>query len=138
MAADEIYFRLHHTQQVGLYDLKALIQIDSTQNRFKSISQDGGALASSAQLLALAKLQVVTQMNLFGIFIQGAFANKVSTQLSELAFSQIRKVLIHVGAHDNAEHGITQKLNPLIMMRFRILLSFMGIRCMGQSHIKKL
>ena len=79
MATDEIYFRLHHTQQVGLYDLKALIQVDGTQNRFKSISQNGGALASSAQLLALTQLQIITQMNLFGIFIQRAFANQIST-----------------------------------------------------------
>lgn len=64
MATDEIYFRLHHTQQVGLYDLKALVQIDSTQNRFKGISQDGRTLTPSAQLLALTQLQIVSQMNL--------------------------------------------------------------------------
>lgn len=64
MATDEIYFRLHHAQQVGLYDLKALIQVDGTQNRFKSISQNRGTLTPSAQLLALTQLQIVTKMNL--------------------------------------------------------------------------
>ena len=138
MAADIVYLRLHQSQQVGACHLHALVQINRAQHRLEGICQNRRTLTPAGKVLALAQLKIIAQMNLFSIFKERILADKMCAQLRQLTFCQLRKIIIHVRAHNNAEHRITQKLNPLVMLRFRLLFSFMGIRCMGQSHIKQL
>ena len=57
MTAHIIDLRLHHGEQVSLGHGKALVQINGAEHRFEGISQDGGTLPSSAELLALAQKQ---------------------------------------------------------------------------------
>ena len=101
---------LHAIQQEALDDIpimgESAVQEHCRQHCFHGIGQDGGTAAAAAGILALAQLQVASQIPLLGHQHQTALADQVGTDAGQVAFGQVGEGAVEVVGHDHAQHGV--------------------------------
>ncbi len=91
------------------------IQIDSGDESFERIRQDGFPLAAAIAFLASSEQQVFSQAEIEGAEVQMGRADQVRLPLGQLALLGGRMLPDESFAHNKPENGVTQKLELFVV-----------------------
>ena len=116
--------------------LPAAVQIDRTDNGFKSICKDGWTLTPTRHKLSMSKQEIVTQMEERRPLRKCRLTDDRSPGLGHFPLRQPWKMLKKIRAGSQLQHCITKKLQPFIM--HDVLIScFIRIRCMRKCLMEQ-
>ena len=116
---------------------ESAVQEHCRQHCFHGIGQDGGTTAAAAGILALAQLQVASQIPLLGHQHQTALADQVGTDAGQVAFGQVGEGAVEVVGHDHAQHGVAQKFQAFVAADAAQVV-LVGVGAVGQGMIQQL
>src|SRR5512135_819660 len=119
--------------------LQARIQVYGCHYRFQSIYQQGSLAAPPALFLAPAQGQVVAQVQFAGYPHQVPPAYQVGAQLREVPFLEFRITAVELFAGYEAQHGIAQELELLVIYDFTARAGFLLARpgTVGQRPVQQ-
>lgn len=133
---------LHHRDRVleifhqhRLQHLDPRAQIDRAAHRFPGVRQIRWAQTSARRLLATAQEQIFIQPQLSRSASQRILADKTRAHFRELAFVVCRKCRKQIFAHDQIDHRIAEKFQPLVVV---VEIMFHRVGRMRQRHIQHL
>ncbi len=111
-------FSLDQRRQPALHRAHALIEIQRAEHGFKRIGQQGLARPAAAARFAFAQPQVIAQANLIRQFAQFLGAHQRRSDGGQPPFGEIGILPKEPVRHDEIEHRIAQKFQPLVVFRF--------------------
>ena len=94
--------------------LHAAVKIDRRKDGFHGVCQNGRTPAAAAGLLALAKLQIIAQMQALGHLVQALLAHQRCSDAGQIALRQVGILGKQIVRRHQAQHGVAQKLQPFI------------------------
>ncbi len=114
--------------------LQSPVQKNGSYQGFEEICLQVLALAPPRALFPPAKPDVAPQTEVGGPIGQIAGADQVSPQLGQHPLAQVGVPVEQIVAHHQLEHGISQKLEPLVGFGQSLLV---GVGLMQQSQLKQ-
>ena len=93
------------------------IEIESREHGFKAVGEQHGLAAAAVAFLPAAKAQMIAQMQRLRDIAKMPAADQRGTQPSEVAFLKIGKRFVERLRDEQAEYGIAQKLELLVVGR---------------------
>ena len=96
--------------------LQPAVQIHGGKNGLRGVRQNGRPLPASAGLLALAPLQIGSQVETLGHLVQTLLADQCGPDAGQVPLRQIRVLAEQIVRRHQTQHGVPQKLQPLIAM----------------------
>lgn len=97
----------------------AILEESRSGQGFKRIGQDGVAAVASCLELARPELQAFAQLQSPRDIRQSAFADEVSAHARQAPLVKLRKTLVQQFRDDQADHGITEELQALVVRTAR-------------------
>ena len=120
----------------ALRRLQSAVEVHGGDDRLYRIGEDGRALASAAALLPVAKADIIAQMQRARHAVQRLLAHELGAQPAHLPLRHIRIEPVDPCRRDHAEHGITQKLEPLVAgIAARTV--FIGVRAVHERILQQ-
>src|SRR5262245_37984089 len=101
--------------------LEPLVEIDRREHCFQRVGQDRLLRSTSGRVFALAQQQVIAEPQLASELREDTGVHHSRAHLRELAFGEVREVLVHVMRHDESEDRVAEELQPLVRLRFTVL-----------------
>ena len=98
----------------ALRRLQPAVEIHGGDDRLHRVGEDGRALAAAAALLPVAEADIIAQMQRARHAVQRLLADELGTQPAHLPLRHIRIEPVEPRRRDHAEHGVAQKLKPLV------------------------
>ena len=94
--------------------LEPAIKIHGGDDRLHCVGKDGRPLSAAAALLPVAEADIVAQMQRERHTVQRLLTDELGPQAAHLPLRHVGIELIEPRRRDHAEHGIAQKLEPLV------------------------
>ena len=94
--------------------LEPAVKIHGGDNRLHRVGKDGRPLSAAAALLPVAEADIVAQMQCERHTVQRLLTDELGPQAAHLPLRHVGIELIEPRRRDHAEHGIAQKLEPLV------------------------
>ena len=109
-------FRLHNYahNKVSRHQ-PAAIEIECRQDSFQCVDLQARLVAATAFFFAAAETHVMSDLQLLGYAQQMPLSYKMSAKLRKLPFLEFRKAMEQRLTGDQAEHGISEKLEHLVI-----------------------
>jgi hypothetical protein len=95
---------------------KAAIDKGGTDHRLERIGKDGCAMRAAAARFALAQPQGLGQSVAQGHLVQTVLTNEVRSHTGQVTLITAGKVFIKQAGNRQAQHRITQKFKPLVVL----------------------
>ena len=114
--------------------LHAAVQIQRGNDRLERIGDNARAAASAAKVLAVAKAQILTQLNFLCELEQCILANEAGAHTGQLALGAARLVE-QIVRYNDGQYAVAQKFQPLVVGRGDLAL--VGIAGMGQRNAQQ-
>src|SRR4029453_1742366 len=95
--------------------IKAAIEINGADERFKRVRQRRCSLASTTGFLAASHQKVTSQIERSGVHLQRFAGNEPGTQFCQLSFGFATKAVKEMFANHKLKDGVTEKFQPLIV-----------------------
>ena len=119
----------------GAGGFDAAVQIDRRDDRLKGVGQDAGAVPAAGLLLALAEEHVRAEVQFPGEVAAGFLADRGGAELGELPLRHVAEVVEEGVRGDEAEDGVAEELEALVVLVPRPLL--VGIGGVGQRRVQE-
>ena len=103
-----------HPVDQGPGGFHAAVQVHRREHGLRCVGQDGGPLTAAAGLLALAQPQLTAQAQALGHLIQALLAHQRRPHPGQVSLRQVRVLVIQIVRRDQTQHGVPQKLQPLV------------------------
>ena len=114
--------------------LEPAVEVHRGDDRLHRVGQDRRLGAPARRVLALAEPQRRTEVELLRDLGQRLGAHDRGAQLRQLALGHLGVVLVDVVGDDEAEHGVTEELEPLVRVLDAVL---RAVRTMGQGAVEE-
>ena len=98
----------------ALRGLQPAVEIHGGYDRLHRVGKDGRPLPAAAALFPVAEADVIAQMQRERHTVQRLLADELGAQAAHLPLRHVGIELIEPRRRDHAEHGIAQKLEPLV------------------------
>ena len=96
--------------------LHASVEKDGPDDGFEGSAEQRRAVAAAALLLAKAQSQVAAEVDSAGEVGQRLRAHQRRPQGGQFALVHLGKAMIEVTGHDEVDHRVAQKLQPLVVL----------------------
>ena len=93
------------------------IQIDRCKKSLRGVCQNRGALSAAAGFFTAAQLQILSQLQLSRDLIQTLLTHQCCTDAGQITLRQIRMLRKQEFCRHKPQHGIPQKLQPLVAVQ---------------------
>ncbi len=118
----------HKAQDEPPGRLHAAVQVDGGNDGLEGVAEDGGAAPPAADVLPLAKAQVLPKAYLPGKARQRALANQRGPAAGELPLGQGGLLVEEMVGHGDGQHRIAQKFEALVV-------GYFGFTLVGEAGV---
>ena len=115
--------------------LEAAAEVDGTDHGLDGVGEDRGLVAAAGRLLAAAELDVLAEPDVAADLGQGAGVDDGGAQLGQPALGEVGVGEVERLGDDDAEHGVTEELQPLVGRQPTVLV---GVRAVRQGALEQL
>ncbi len=122
-------------QDERLCNQKPGVEVQSRENSFESICQEGSLCAASTLFLASSESQVLTDANSLGCAYEMLCAYKMSFEFGELTFVVIRKATEQFQAGHEAKYSVSDEFHLLVVGAGP--LAFTSVRAVRQRLLQQ-
>ena len=98
----------------ALRGLQPAVKIHGGDDRLHRVGENGRPLSAAAALLPVAETDIVAQMQRERHTVQRLLADELGAQAAHFPLRHVGIERIEPRRRDHAEHGIAQKLEPLV------------------------
>ena len=116
-------------------DLDAAAEVDGADHGLDGVGEDRGLVAAAGGLLAAAELDVLAEPDGAADLGQRAGVDDRRAQLGQPALGEVGVGDVEGLGDDDAEHGVTEELQPLVGRQPAVLV---GVGAVGQGALEQL
>ena len=115
---------------------KARVEVIGADDRLQAVGQDGLLRPAAGVLLALADEDEVVHAQAAGDLREARLADDEALDPRQLPFRLVREGFVEVLGDDEAEHGVAEELQPLVVLP--VLARLVGERAVGERLVEEL